>query len=175
MSTRGEKIKKAIKIFLIAIPWLLVCGYAIFAYYRFMTESPFGPLDVSRRVTAPNSEKTAMLVRSRGSFIDLNFALYVTDGSEADFMDIGEKAEFYTDDKWSYRGSAPLWITRALWTSHDYDPDTRINWHEDIVWSNDSQILAVIVEDEYLFAYDFGSSLGSEDSQTIISLLEAHK
>jgi hypothetical protein len=167
------KAHKAIKTLLVAFPWLLICGYITFLFIRFNAEFSFGPLDVVRRITAPSGNKTALLVRAYG-FIDLNFALYVTDDSMANVTNSAEDATFYTD-KELISNSTAIWMKRALWISHDYEPTTMRNWHEAILWSKDSEVLAVIVEEKYIFAYCFSNKRGYEDSQEIEDLLAAHK
>jgi hypothetical protein len=107
--------------------------------------------DVARRVTAPSGQQTALLVRAL--FFDLNFRLYLVD-IPAD--------------------PVPCQVTEALWSSPDYEPTTRRNWHEEIEWSADSAILAVRIEQEYVFAYDFSSGQATDDSNQIEQLLTLH-
>ncbi len=79
-----------------------------------------GTADVARRVSSPDDSWTAILVRSY-SFIDLNFALYITDDEMADITDPHGIAQFYLGNE-PYVKDSPLWIRRALWISKDYDP-----------------------------------------------------
>src|SRR5262249_46952432 len=89
-------------------------------------KSAFGPLDDVRRVTAPYGTKTAVLVRSYGSMLDLNFALYVSNDMMVDITDSFTKASFISDPEFSNRSNAAIWIKRALWISRDYERQVAI-------------------------------------------------
>ena len=119
-------------------------------------------------------KKTAILVRSYGSLLDLNFALYISGKDRVDVKDSTTKASFVTDAELSNRDDAAIWIKRALWISHDYEPTTIRNWHEDIVWSKDGAVIAVLIEDQYVFAYDFNTGQRHENSGSIDELLRLH-
>lgn len=69
---------------------------------------------------------------------------------------------------------APKDFKDALWSSPDYHTNTSINWHEDIEWSKDSSIVAVIIEDQYVFAYNFDLKKEYENAGEIKQLLEMH-
>jgi hypothetical protein len=166
-------IKVLAAIFFVAT-WLLMCGNSVNLLIKNNAESGFGPLDVVRRITAPDGKKTAILVRSYRSFLDLNFALYVTDDEMADVTDSTEKASFVADDELASMNDAAIWIKRALWISHDYEPTTSRNWHEDIVWSNDGSIIAVTIEGQYVFAYNLGTEQRYEEAEEIHELLKLH-
>ena len=171
------KAKKTINVIVVVFfvtTWLLLCGLNAYSLFKKSAEFTFGPLDVVRRVTAPQGKKTAILVRSYGSLIDLNFALYISDNSMVDVGDISAKASFISDPKLSNMGNAAIWIKRALWISRDYEPTTSRNWHEDIVWSDDGAVIAVIVEEQYMFAYDFDTSQRYENAERIDELLKLH-
>jgi hypothetical protein len=64
---------------------------------------------------------------------------------------------------------------KALWISRDYNPDTRDNWHEDIEWSADSNIIAVSIEGTYVYAYDFSAEKAIDNPADIQRLLESHR
>ena len=131
---------------------------------------PGWPIDIARRVTSPNGSNTAILVRLYG--FDLNFALYITDDNFADITDSEEDASFISDNEFASLTDAVVWIRRALWISHDYDPDTGRNWREDVVWSEEGAVVAVTIEGQYVFAYDVLSGQQYEDPQQIRDLLE---
>lgn len=153
-----------------AITWLFLCANNIYLLSKFYQENTgFGPIDVVRRVTSPDWTKTAILVRSYASMIDLNFVLYITDNKFADVTKYNEDGSFL---KGSDLTDGPLWIQRALWISIDYEPTTDKNWHEDVIWSEDGTIVAVIIEEQYVFAYDFQSRQKFENSEQIQSLLK---
>jgi hypothetical protein len=132
----------------------------------------FGPIDIARRVTSPNESKTAILVRSYASFLDLNFALYITDDQFADITDSEEDASFISDSELASLTEQAIWIRRALWISQDYEPTTRKNWREDVVWSEEGTVVAVTIEERYVFAYDILSGQHYEDPEKIRNLLE---
>jgi hypothetical protein len=131
------------------VTWILLFAYLIFdgLFVHLLPNFMNGPDDVARRVTAPDGSKTALLLRDF-FFIDLNFHLFIVKAPYADPPD----------------------LRKALWVSQDYLPDT-INWHEDIEWSADSSVIAVIVEDQYVFAYDFELDQRLEDPEAIRRLL----
>jgi hypothetical protein len=154
--------------------WLLMFATNAYSLFKKSREFTFGPLDIVRRVTAPGGKKTAILVRSYGSLIDLNFALYISDDNRVDVTDGVTKASFVTDAELSNMEDAAIWVKRALWISHDYEPTTSRNWHEDIVWSDDGAVIAVIIEDQYAFAYDFYTSQSHENPENIDEVLRLH-
>lgn len=178
MKTTGQtKVKKVFNIFVVVffvITWLVMCGNNAYLLFNKSTEFAFGPLDVVRRVTAPDGQKTAILVRSYGSLMDLNFALYISNDDRVDVTDSTTKASFVTDAELSNMDDAAIWIKRALWISHDYEPTTSRNWHEDIVWSDDGAVIAVMIEDQYIFAYDFDTGERHENPENIDELLRLH-
>ena len=154
--------------------WLAMCVNSINQLSKTSKEFTFGPLDVVRRVSAPNGGKTAILVRSYASFLDLNFVLYVADDRYADISDSTSDASFITDDELANLGDKALWIERALWISHDYEPTTSRNWKEDIVWSRDGSIIAVTIEEHHVFAFDIGTKQRYEQEDEIKELLSLH-
>jgi hypothetical protein len=109
------------------------------------------PYEYSRWVESHDGSRTAILVRDYG--FDLNFRLFIVES--------GSK-EVPTDKE------------KAIWTSHDYEPTTHRAWHEEIEWSGDSSIVAVMIEDTYVFAYDFNTLQKIEDPDTIKALLKQH-
>ncbi|MCP4535670.1 MAG: hypothetical protein GY832_00820 [Chloroflexi bacterium] len=147
-----NRLRTIAKVFFV-VTWLLL--FVHFVFFTLIT--PFlsgvynGPDDVSRRVTAPNGSKTALLVRDF-SFMDLNFRLFTVETSYAELPGVEE----------------------AIWSSCDYEPTTR-NWHEDIEWSADSLVVAVIVEDEYVFAYNFETDQPLEDPERIKTVLQSRE
>jgi len=107
-------------------------------------------IDVSRRVTAPDWSMTALLTREY--HFDANLRLWIVDDPYAD---------------------VPEEVAQALWTSRDYMPDPQENWHEDMEWSKDSSIIAVTMNGQYVFAYDFDTDQRLEDAGHIPSLMES--
>jgi hypothetical protein len=178
VKTIGQlKVKKIFNIFVVVffvVTWLLMCGSNVYLFLKKSTEFAFGPLDVVRRITAPDGMKTAILVRSYGSLLDLNFVLYISDDEMVEVTDSSTKASFITDAELANMGDAAIWIKRALWISHDYEPTTSRNWHEDIAWSDDGVVIAVIIEDQYVFAYDFDTGQRHENLGNIEELLRLH-
>ena len=171
------KTKKILNVFAIVFfitSWLLMFATNAYSLFKKSKEFTFGPLDVVRRVTAPDGKKTAILVRSYGSLMDLNFALYISDDNRVDVTDSTTRASFVTDTQLSNMKDAAIWIQRALWISHDYEPTTSRNWHEDIVWSEDGAVIAVILEDQYVFAYEFDTGQRLENPGNIEELLRSH-
>ncbi len=128
-----------------SLSWLL-----LFAYFvrDFQAALFAGPTDVARRLTAPNGQKTALLVRDY--HFDLNFRLYMVD---------------------SPRALPPSTVQEALWSSPDYNPVTDHNWYEELEWSADSSVVAVRIEQQYMFAYDFATSQEYTDSIRIRQLM----
>ena len=92
-----------------------------------------------------------------------------TDDEFADVTRSNEDASFITDNDLPDRA---LWIQRALWISPDYEPTTHRNWYEDVVWSEDGTVVAVTIEEQYVFAYDFQTEQRYEDPTQIRSLLK---
>lgn len=123
------------------------------SYDRFMTDlmQPFtGIRDVSCRLKSPDGQKVGLLIRNSG--FDLNFRLYILD---------------------NYFIQPPYDPNDSLWLSDDYNPDDQsINLHEDLEWSKDSSVVAVTIDGEYVFAYDFSLNENIEDEERIIQLLE---
>ena len=107
------------------------------------------PYEYSRWATSHDRSKIAVLVRDY--FFDLNFRLFIVDASSPEI---------------------PTDIKRAIWSSRDYEPTTHRNWREDVEWSGDSTVVAVIIEGEYVFAHDFTSGEELEDPEDIRRLLE---
>jgi hypothetical protein len=132
---------------LLILPWILLCGFIFVTYQQALFA--FGPRDVSRRLTAPDFSKTALLERDYG--FDLNFRLYIVTKSTAPLPD----------------------FDAAIWQSKDLDLDTRRSWYEDLEWSADSSVIAVILEDQHVFAYDFASEESVTDPQRIEDMLRA--
>jgi len=130
--------------------WILLFR---FFYDNFMSDLMLpmtGVEDVSRRLTSPDGQKVALLVRDSG--FNLNFQLYIYD---------------------DYFIQPPYDPNASLWLSDAYNPDdTSINLHEDLEWSKDSSVIAVKIDREYVFAYDFKLNENIEDEEHIKQLLE---
>ena len=161
-------------VFLLAVLLVFVCfvqcGNAVKQQAK--DQLQFGPIDVARRVTSPDWSRTAILVRSYDSLLDLNFALYITDDEFADVTRRDEDATFVTTREVTDLTDSPLWIQRALWISPDYEPTTQRNWYEDVVWREDGEVVAVTIEGQFVFAYNFETGQQYEDSTQIQALLE---
>lgn len=138
---------------------LLILGIATWIFLFFsnwlwfeVARSPFTTkgYDVSRRMTSPDGKKSMILVRDYA--FDLNLRLFIVD-------DVGDPT--------------PSDFKDALWSSRDYNPDPGMNLHEDLEWSKDSSVIAVTIDGEYIFAYDFNSNEKFEDQESIKQLLES--
>jgi hypothetical protein len=129
------------------ISWFLLLGYFIATVMRVAFFAPLA-IDVSRRVTAPNGRTTALLVREYA--FDLNFRLYLV------------------DSPWA---SVPSQARQAVWSSQDYDPTDRHNWREEVEWSSDSSLVAISIEQHYVFGYDLTAGRAIENSLQIRQLL----
>jgi hypothetical protein len=126
----------------------LVGQLSYFAFGPFSTSA----YDVSRRLTASDNHKTALLVRDY--HFNMNFRLFI-------FED--------------YDDPPPRGPKDALWSSDDYPTSyTSTNWHEDLEWSEDSSVIAVSIEGQYVFAYNFGTEEKLENNEDIRQLLELH-
>ncbi len=149
-------MSKAIKytgiIILILIPWLWLLFDMSSLVWQFTHCGDQRVYDVSRRVTAPDESKTALLTRSVA--FDMNYRLYIVDN---EIM------------------SASCEPDKALWISRDYNPDTRDNWHEDVEWSTDSSIIAISVEGTYVYAYDFSAEKPIDNPADIQRLLDSQR
>jgi hypothetical protein len=123
-------------------------------YDGFMTDfmQPFtGIRDISCRLKSPDGQKVGLLVRNSG--FDLNCRLYIFD---------------------NYFIQPPYDSYDSLWLSDDYNPDDQgINLHEDLEWSKDSFVIAVIIDRAYVFAYDFDTQKEYKDEGEIKQLLES--
>jgi hypothetical protein len=113
--------------------------------------------DVSRRVTSPNGQRTAILVRDLG-YPDLNFKLFIGGPGRAAGTYIA--APLLEEDNGT-----------LIWVSRDYEPTTLENWHEDIDWAADSSLIVVSIQGRPVFAYDFATSQEIEDRAQIEHLL----
>ena len=146
MSKRNAKIIFSI----LGIATLGYILYQLFLLSYFIAAGPFSThaYDVSRRLSSPDGTKTVLLVRDYA--FDLNFKLFVVDNSY----------------------SAPPDSNSYLWLSPDYNPETNQNFHEDLEWSKDSSVIAVIIDGEYVFAHDFSLNENIEGEERIKQLLE---
>jgi len=111
---------------------------------------PFvGPVrtDVAKRIESPDSSKTAILIRRQA--FDLNF---------------------YVDIKKGLR-------TRKLHRSRDFYPNSQLDFNEKIVWSNDSNLLVLMIDDvsgnneKYMWAYDFRDKKEYYDNDKITEMM----
>jgi hypothetical protein len=176
------KIPKPIKVLAFVFfisSWLLMCGNSVDLFItrnqQGMDELAFGPLDIVRRITSPDGKKTAILVRSYASFqASTNFILYITDDPMTDVTNSTVHANFITEDDLAKSKDSVVWIRRALWVSQDFNPTTDKNWHEDIAWSRDGEIIVVVVEGQYVFAYDLGTKQRYEKAEEIVELFNLH-
>ena len=142
------------------ISWLMLAWYSVRATLAFSAYRAFNAYeDVSRRVTSPDGQRTAILVRDLG-YPDLNFRLYIGGPSRAVHIYIANPLPEADD-------SALVWVSR------DYEPTTLENWHEDIDWTADSSLVVVSIQGQRVFAYDFTANQGIEDSAQIERLLSA--
>ncbi|MFZ6029723.1 MAG: hypothetical protein ACOYYS_18570 [Chloroflexota bacterium] len=93
--TKYEKIIQVMGIGLFVFIWVGICWYCLHLLGKINdVSSGFGPIDASRRITSPDQKYTAILARSYASFLDLNFALYITDDNMAEITDSSEQAYF---------------------------------------------------------------------------------
>ena len=133
------------------LTWVFLFEFFFDRFMVDMTQPISGIHDVSSRLMSPNGERVALLVRNYD--YDLNFRLYITD---------------------DYFAEPPFNSSDSLWLSYDYNPDDRsVNLHEDLEWSQDSSVIAVIIDGEHVFAYDFSSSKKIEDQEGIKKLFES--
>ena len=154
MPNEGKHISKSkiktILLILGIVTWILLF-FSNWLWFE-VARSPFTTkvYDVSRRMPSPNGKRSVLLVRDFA--FDLNFRLFSVD-------DVGDPA--------------PSDFKNALWSSRDYNPDPGINRHEDLEWSKDSSVIAVTIDGEYVFAYDFSLNENiEEDEERIKQLLE---
>jgi hypothetical protein len=143
---RRYLIRSAIALFVLS--WLLLFSYFLRDFQSALFA--FGPDEVARRVTAPDSSKTALLERALD--FDLNFRLYIVQSPST---------------------PNPNDRRQALWVSPDYEPTTQRNWNEELEWSKDATVIAVSIDGQYVFAYDFTSAQRVEDGVRIKQLLSA--
>jgi len=147
----SKSLRRVGIILLVLIPWLLLTIAIGGPVWRDLQCGFPLTFDIARRVTAPDESKTAVLVRVIG--FDMNYRLYIVKGNVV----------------------TPSCEADELWISTDFNPDTRLNLHEDLQWSNDSSIIAVTIEGQYTYAYNFSSEKEVDDPVTIQSLLEFDK
>ena len=114
--------------------------------------NPLGPIhtDVAKRISSPDYTKTALLIR-RNAF-DLNYAVRIQEGQMG--FDI-----------------------KTLHWTRDFLPNIRVNWDEELIWSYDSSILVMSVDNEfdeeekYMWAYDFKDNKEYKDEILITEIL----
>jgi hypothetical protein len=138
---------------LFAISWVLMAWYVL-VDIRSGSINPFSyidPFEYSRWVLSPDSSRTAVLVRDY--YFDLNFRLFIVDPHSKEI---------------------PRDVKQAIWTSRDYPLSDYQEFDDDIHWSRDSAVVAVTIDDEFVFAYDFGTSQEFREPDEIISLLKEH-
>jgi hypothetical protein len=137
-----------------AITWILFALYVVndirVGWSKIFTY--INPYEYSRWVTAHDRSRTAILVRDY--HFDLNFRLFIVESGTQEI---------------------PTDINQAIWSSRDYNPTTFQDWGEEIEWSGDSSVVAVTIEHEYVFAYDFNTIKEIEDPEAIRRLLEEHE
>ncbi|MEN8240615.1 MAG: hypothetical protein ABFS17_01740 [Chloroflexota bacterium] len=138
-------------VFFFATSWILMALYVFFDV-RARYVNPFSyvsPYQYSRWAVAPDRSQKAILVQDY--YFDLNFRLFIVE---------------------PYAREIPLDFKQAIWSSRDYEPTPFRDWDDDILWGCDSSVVAVTIENEYVFAYDFNTSKKIDDPETIIKLLE---
>lgn len=154
---RMHRYWKKIVVTAFLVSWLILAWYSVQITRAFSTYRAFNPYrDVSRRVTSPNGQHTAVLVRDLG-YPDLNFKLYIGGPSRA--------GRIYVADPHLLEESTLVWVSR------DYEPTTLVNWHEDIFWTADSTVVAVSILGQFVVAYDIASNRTVEDPREIERLL----
>lgn len=153
MQTRSKLIAKAFFI----VTWLVLFGYFIFdvVIYPHMIvpfrQSLFGSISVSQRVVSPDGDKIALL--EQADFFDTNFLLYILD--------------------WNHCSDIPTDIADAVWMSPDCLPGIDCPSQQNVEWSKDSSVIAVIMGEEYTYAYDFSTGEEWENAEYIRDLLES--
>ncbi|MCP4537188.1 MAG: hypothetical protein GY832_08565 [Chloroflexi bacterium] len=154
MQTRSKVI---VKVFFI-ITWLVLFGYFIFdvMIYPYMI-IPFRQLafvnriSVSQRVVSPDDSRIALL--EQADFFDTNFLLYILD--------------------WDHCSDIPTDVADAIWVSPDCLPGIDCLSQQNVEWSKDSSVIAVIMGEEYTYAYDFGTGEEWKNAEYIRDLLES--
>ena len=148
-----SKLGKGCLLAFFAITWILCASYVAIDIRNEWNKSAtyVNPYEYSRWVMAYDRSKTAILVRKYG--FDLNFLLFIQESGSQE---------------------APTDRTKAIWISHDYDPSPYKEWGEDIKWSGDSSIVAVKIDNEYVFSYDFNTSKQTDDPEIIKIWLKEH-
>jgi len=112
---------------------------------------PMAPIrtDVAKRIKSPDYSKTALLIRRNAS--DLNFGVKI---------------------KQKLR-------TRTLHWTPDFVPDLTADWNEQIVWSDDSSLIILTVDDvdnnneKNMWAYDFKTNKEYYDKDKITDILSS--
>jgi hypothetical protein len=116
----------------IAIPWAL----------SKMDATPDISNDVSLRLASPDYKRTALLVSSDS-------------GSERYVIVEILRADIVPTTKYELIGEKGK---KRIFRSKAYDPDLRINLHENIEWSSDSSLLVLTIDarpQPFKWAYDF--------------------
>lgn len=146
-----SKLKRIVVIGVHLVVVLVAVGFlSISMLDRFIAN---GPSDIALRVSSPDGTKTAVLVRDYA--FDLNFKLYIT---TKEFENIPLSRTIRTS----------LWD--HLWCSRDYPPEAA-DFDENIEWSEDSLFIAVSIQNEYVFGYDFDKQEKYEDEEEILDRL----
>src|SRR3972149_6807483 len=115
-------VKKTGKVFFIATYIFLLPLFLWQVLLRPLIDEfiPLGPIytDVSKRIKSPDGTKTAVLIR-RNAW-DLNFAVKIKEGLK----------------------------TKTLHWTHDFVPNLAADWNEQIIWSDDSNLIILKVDEQ---------------------------
>jgi hypothetical protein len=168
--TKPRRVFLTLVVSFFIISWVILCLGNIFFIDKSIRATAFGPLDVAKRLTSPDRSKTAILARSYLTLMDLNFILFITDADLADLHHPDNAAHMYVADGiWQKMAGADG--KQYLWLSHDYEKTTGRDWHEDVIWSEDSTVIGVRVDGDFVYAYDFKTKNSYQDQQQIEELL----
>jgi hypothetical protein len=135
---------------------LYITTYALLLFF-FLWQILFGPLiykliptrtDLAKRIKSPDGTKTALLIRSNAGY--LSFAVKIKEGFK----------------------------TRTLHWKRGFDPDLKADWNEKIIWSDDSNFIALTVDDvqnnneKCMWAYDLKDGKEYDDKDTILGIMK---
>ena len=151
MKQSGKKIRKVIFWVTYAYLLLFFLWHCIFNPVSgvFIPLTPLGYIytDVAKRIKSPDYSKMAILIR-RNAF-DLNFEVKIKENLK----------------------------TRTLHWTRDFYPELTADFNEKIIWSDDSNLLVLTIEDvfddheKYMWAYDFANNKEYFDKEKITEML----
>ena len=142
-------MKKGIKSLIIVSYISMVCLCLSLLLSRILSHV-YVDADVAKRIQSPDNTKIARLIR-RKAFIDLNF-----------FVEIKNGLTF-----------------RQLHKSRDFSPDKRVDWNEQLIWSYDSSLLYMSVDNQfdnlekYVWAYDFKHNKEYTTESVIMEIMDS--